>query len=208
MAQLIAVRGAIQTAIGLTANAADEVTDALAKAEDALAGANHDLAMEGLGLWRRAQSGDEFTVAKLVAADEALAEYLEILSPGSGAGTKNTDIAKPSGEELVKARPTGSRSQNLFRTMVQRDNDIDDAMKDLGKHQKFLEISDPDWEPPPTYTTNEVGHRIPVMTAPDAPQPDAASIGSLAVASGILIVAGAKKAKDITKTAIEHWRSK
>ncbi|MEV0644919.1 hypothetical protein AB0I28_06610 [Phytomonospora sp. NPDC050363] len=211
VAQLVSVRGAIQTAIGLTANAADEATAALAEAEDALAGANHGLAGDGLDLWRRAQSGNEFTVAKLVAADEALAEYLEILSPGSGAGSRNADIAKPSGEELLKRSKEQVEQKSLFSMITTKADQVDDASKTLGKDLvSLVNIEKADELPPATGSGEtisvEVGHRHhPVIQAPPTPAPDAGQILNLVLlgtAVGTKVVGKIKKAT----AASNRWR--
>lgn len=208
VAQLVAVRGAIQTAIGLTANATDEATDALTKAEDALVGASHDLANEGLDLWRRAQSGDEFTLAKLVAADEALAEYLEILSPGSGGGTKNTDIAKPTGEALLQGRRTGSRKRNALRQFTEKADQVEDGVKALAPSRKILEITHPDLPTPPPYVITETGAKGPIMRAPEGPKAEYAQGAMAVLILGTVAVVGSMKAKDIASRAYDRWRSK
>lgn len=207
VAQLVAVRGAIQTAIGLTAGATDEVTDALSKAEDALAGASHDLASEGLNLWRRAQSGDEFTLAKLVAADEALAEYLEILSPGSGAGTKNTDIVKPTGEELVKRAQDKTRS--LANKAIAKANDVEDAVKQFTQQSKAWTIlRDNDLEPPTGTTAVTATPSDPVIHTPPPSQTDPAQMVMGVVTTGLMVGVALRKPIGSAVQAARKWRKK
>ncbi|GLZ80673.1 hypothetical protein Afil01_54800 [Actinorhabdospora filicis] len=205
VAQLVAVRGAIQTAMGLLADAGSEATEALGKAETALQGAAHELAEEGLSLWRRGETEGGFTLQKLAAADDALADYLEVLSPGSG--TKSTAIAKPTGEELLKRRRSSSRTRNSVRSFIEKADQVDDAVKNITPSRKILEISHPDLPTPPPYVITETGTRGPVMRAPDTPKADYAQGAMSVVILTTVAVVTSVKAKDIATRVHDRWRN-
>lgn len=183
IAKLIAVRGSMQTALGLHGNAGDEMTDAVGKIEGVLSGSEHELVAEGLDLWRRAETELSFIVQKLAAGDDSLADYMEVLSPG--AGTRSAAIAKPTGEELLKRSKESTERKSLFSMLASRGDEVEDATKTLGKDAIQLANTGKPDERPPTFGSGEttalveVTHRHPIMKAPDPPAPDAGQMLNL-----------------------------
>ncbi|GLZ77537.1 hypothetical protein Afil01_23440 [Actinorhabdospora filicis] len=202
--RLIAVRGAIQTAIALAATASDETADAVAKAETALGASAHEDALAGLGLWRRAHGDVGALLAKLVAADEALAGYLEVLSPGSG--RRNADIARPTGETLARRADSAGRLRRIGRTLVEKAGDLGDAAKEVERsRQAAFKILDDRFGGAGTTATTTGNPTGPVIRAPDRPaaSTDMVAMGVLAAA---FFAAGAAQKTKVAIDKVTEWR--
>ncbi|MFI5926087.1 hypothetical protein ACIA3K_08855 [Micromonospora sp. NPDC051543] len=130
VAQLVAIRASLDSAVVRASRARADAEQALAHLAEALqGGTNQRLAAAAADAEVARDKAGRY--ARLLAdAARHISAYVNVIAPGAAPVDPSVDASTPSGERLVtEAEARGSKADILWRRQVQKADDAEDALK-------------------------------------------------------------------------------